>query len=223
HRLMAVLIVYVALSALIAGTLGDIVWLAKLLDAFGVTPFLMFLVAPIAFRERRQRDILLSFLVGLGAYLSLTTLFERIGLDALIFPRYILDPGVGIHVERGRGPFAEAVTNGFALYMCVVASAIAYRQWRGSARAYLAASVGLLCLVGVVLSLQRSVWAAALVATLITLLTLGGYRRGALKLALPIIAAVGIAVLVIPGLHKDAAARFQDEATVHDRQNLSHA
>ena len=51
-------------------------------------------------------------------------------LDALVFPKYILDPHYGIHAQRGRGPFVDAVANGLALYTCAVACAIAVASWR---------------------------------------------------------------------------------------------
>ena len=55
---------------------------------------------------------------------------RRSRLDALVFPKYILDPNYGIHVARGRGPFVDAVANGLALYTCSVMCAIAVASWR---------------------------------------------------------------------------------------------
>lgn len=223
HWLMAAALAYVAISALISGTLTDLDRFAQLFDSFGVTPFLVFLVAPFAFRERRQRDMLLVALVIFGGYLGLTTLFERLNLDALVFPKYILDPAYGIHADRGRGPFVEAVTNGFALYMCVVVSAIAYKQWRGRPRADAAAAVALVCVAGIVLALERSVWVAATAGTIVTVLTLRSERRAAIKALVAIVIAVGISILTIPGLANDISERVNDQRTVHDRENLSRA
>ena len=64
--------------------------------------------------------MLLTALVVLGGYLGLTTLFEMAGPHALVWPRYIIDPSYGIHFGRGRGPFADAVANGFGLYVCAL-------------------------------------------------------------------------------------------------------
>lgn len=223
HWLMVVAVAYVAISGLVAGTLTEMTWAAKLFDTFGVTPFLVFLVAPVAFRTRRQRDILLGALVVFGAYLGLTALFERIGLDGLVWPTYILDPTYGIHADRSRGPFVEAVTNGFALYTCAVASAIAFKQWRGERRSYFAAVVVVLCAAGIVLTMQRSVWLAAAVATLVTVMTLTRERRRAIKAILALAVALGVALLAIPGLYSDISARFDDQRSIHDRENLNRA
>lgn len=223
HWLMLIAVIYVAVSALLAGTLDQTTWFVKLFDTFGVAPFLVFLVAPVAFRERRQRQILLTALVAFGAYLSLTTLFERLGLDPLVFPRYILDPDYGIHAGRGRGPFVEAVTNGFALYVCAVAAAIAFKQWRGEWKGNAAGVVALLCVAGILLSLERSVWIAATAGTLVTVLSLRQDRTAALKAVFAIAVAIGISIAVIPGLAGDISDRFDDDRSVHDRENLSRA
>src|SRR5205085_1804298 len=84
---------------------------------YGVLLFAIFYVAPVAFRKASERRMLLALLVGMGAYLGLTTLFETVHLNALVFPRYILNPNIGTHFGRGRGPFVEAVTNGTALFV----------------------------------------------------------------------------------------------------------
>ena len=223
HWLMAFAVLYVSFSAAFAGTLGETEWFALLFDSFGITPFLVFLVAPIAFREPRQRQTLLGTMVVLGAYLALTTLFERLNLDPLVFPQYILDPTVGIHFDKGRGPFVEAVTNGYALFMCAVACAIAYKQWRGRWQGTAAGAVGLLCVADLALTLERSVWLSAGVATLVTVLTLTRERRAAFRALAAIVVAVGVALLAIPGLYDDVSARFDDQRTIHDRQNLNRA
>ncbi len=135
HVLLALAVLYAVVSALVAGTLLHNDPLLRLIDTFGIMPFLLFLVAPLAFRTQRQRGVLLVAFVTLGAYLGLTVLFETVKLDALVFPKYILDPNYGIHAGRGRGPFVEAVTNGLALFTCAVVCAIAVAQWRGRQRA----------------------------------------------------------------------------------------
>ena len=130
HLVLALAVIYGLASAFLAGTLLHRDPFFKLVDAFGIMPFLLFLVAPVAFRTPRQRHVLLVTLVVLGAYLALTVLFETTRLDAFVFPKYILDPNYGIHVQRGRGPFVDAVANGLALYTCAVACAIAFASWR---------------------------------------------------------------------------------------------
>jgi O-antigen ligase len=210
-------------SAFFAGTLSQNDAFLRLVDTFGIMPFLLFLTAPLAFRTQRQRHVLLVAFVALGAYLGLTVVFETVKLDALVFPRYILDPHYGIHAGRGRGPFVEAVTNGLALFTCAVVCAIAVAQWQGRRARILAGAIGLLCLVGVFLCLERSVWIGAGVATCVGMLVTRGARRYLVPLLIAVGLGVGAALLFVPGLHQRVTARIDQKETLWDRRNLARA
>jgi O-antigen ligase len=223
HWVLAMAAVYGLCSAFLAGTLLHRDPFFKLVDAFGIMPFLLFLVAPLAFRTPRQRNVLLVTLVALGAYLGLTVLFETTKLDALVFPKYILDPNYGIHIQRGRGPFVDAVANGLALYTCAVACGIALSAWRGVWLRTLAATIGLLCLVGSFLSLERSVWIGVVLGSAVAMLSTRGLRRYFVLLAAASIAAIAVSLALIPGLSTTVTQRTNDSATVWDRKNLARA
>ena len=60
-------------SAFLAGTLFERDPFLKLVDAFGIMPFLALPRRPAGVPTARQRQVLLGTLVALGAYLSLTT------------------------------------------------------------------------------------------------------------------------------------------------------
>ena len=223
HWLLALAAVYALASAFVAGTVFEREKLFKIIDAFGILPFLVFLVAPVVFTTPRQRGVLLATLVALGAYLGLTVLFETVGLDALVFPKYILDPDYGIHVTRGRGPFVDAVANGLALYMCSVICAIAVALWQTRLTRSLALAIGLLCMVGAFLSLERSVWIGAVLGTVVGVLATRGLRRYLPVLVVAIAVAVAVPLALIPGLQGTVSERTNDQATIWDRQNLVRA
>jgi O-antigen ligase len=223
HWVLALAAAYAVASAYFAGTLFERDPALKIIDAFGIMPFLIFLVAPIAFRTERQRRALLATLVALGAYLSLTVLFETAKLDALVFPKYILDDSYGIHQTRGRGPFVDAVANGLALYMCSIACAIAVASWRSSSARALAIAIGILCLVGAFLSLERSVWIGAVMGTVVAMLATRGLRYYLPHLVVAIVVAVVGALALIPGLSDSVSARANEQGTIWDRQNLARA
>jgi O-antigen ligase len=223
HWVLAAAAIYALASAFLAGTLLHRDPFFKLIDAFGIMPFLLFLVAPLAFQTPRQRNVLLVTLVALGAYLGLTVLFETTKLDALVFPKYILDPNYGIHIQRGRGPFVDAVANGLALYTCAVACAIAFSSWRGVWLRGLAVTIGLLCLVGSFLSLERSVWIGVVLGSAVAMLSTRGLRRYFVLLAGASIAAIAVSLAFIPGLSTTVTERTNDSATVWDRKNLARA
>jgi O-antigen ligase len=223
HWLLALAAAYALGSAYLANTLSDRDAFFRIVDALGIMPFLVFLIAPLAFATPRQRQVLLATFVALAAYLGLTTLFETAKLDALVFPKYILDPTYGIHVGRGRGPFVDAVANGLALYTCAVACAIAAASWRSSYARALAVSTGLLCVVGAFLSLERSVWIGVVVGTTIAMLATRGLRVYFVPVAVAVTVAVAASLILIPGLSHNARQRAENSSTVWDRKNLARA
>ena len=225
HWLMLVTALYAVVSALFSGAFFLNGPAFKLVETFGLAPFLVFVAAPVAFRTERARNALLGTFVALGVYLGLTALFETIHLRALVFPKYILDPSYGIHYGRARGPFVEAVMNGFALYVCAVASAIAWWRWRG--RRYLptiAAATVVLCLAGAFMSTQRSVWLGAGIATVAAAIAIGGAaRRYVVLIAVALAVAIGGSMLLIPGFAAKVQERSNDQHSVWDRKNLNRA
>jgi putative inorganic carbon (hco3(-)) transporter len=221
--LLAATVIYAAVSAAAAGTLTDKDSAITLFERFGILEFGLLLVAPIAFREARHREALLVALVALGGYLGLVAVGEVSGLNQLVFPRYILNPAVGIHFTRGRGPFLEAVTNGTALYLCGVAAAIAVVRWRSAAARLAAGIVVVMCAVGIVGTLERSVWLGAVIATSVMMLAHRSTRAYLLP-ALASGAVLALAVLAfLPGLKAKAVQRANNRGTVYDRLNLAHA
>lgn len=223
HCLLAVVLVYALLSALLAGTFFDRGGFLLILDTFGILPFLTFLVAPIAFRTEAQRQVLLGTLVGLGAYVGLTVVFDMAQLDALVYPKYILDPDAGLHPGRGRGPFVDPVACGLALYTCAVACAIAVASWRTGRMRAVAVAVGLLCAVGTFLSLERSVWIGAVVGTAFAMVAIRGLRRYFIPLVLAVAVAIIATLTLVPGLSEQVSERANDKGTLWDRQNLNRA
>ena len=223
HWVLGAAVLYALVSAAASGTLAEKEGFFRLFQTFGVLPFLVFLVAPVAFRTRRQRLVLLTGLVALGGYLGLTALFEAVDLRKVVFPKYILDAAVGQGAGRARGPFAEAVHNGVALYICAVASGIALMTWEKRRARLIAALVGGLCLLGTLLTLQRSVWLGAVLATTLTVVLLAQGRRLFVRALPALVIAFAIALAAVPDLRAQISQRFGDEGTVQSRQNLNRA
>jgi putative inorganic carbon (hco3(-)) transporter len=223
HVVLGLAIAYAVASAIAAGTIGERAAIFRLVDRFGIVPFACFLVGPLLFRGARQREVLLRVVVAFGGYLGLTALFETVGPKALVFPKYILNPTIGSHADRARGPFIEAVSNGFALYACLVAAVIALVTWKGRwARAGAGAVAGL-CSLGLVLSLTRSVWLGAVAASVIVLVAARETRRFAVPAVVAGALFVGSALALIPGLSARASSRADNQQTVWDRKNLNRA
>lgn len=218
HLLMLVTVLYVVASGVLAGTMGTKSTIFDLLDRLGAMPFLMFAVAPAVFSSPRERGWLLATLVGMGAYLGLTAVFESLGPHALVFPHYIRVVDTARGSSAATGPFSEVVTEGFACFACGVAAVIAAARWRGGWRG-LAIAVALLCVFGSFLSFERGVWIGAVAGSLVAGVLAREARRWLLP-AIPVcvVAVIGVLTLV-PSLHSTANTRLNSIYPVWDRQN----
>ena len=223
HWVLALAALFAVVSALVAGTLFTLDSAVRLAERFGVIPFLVFALAPLAFRNPRQRGILLGTLVALGGYLGAIAFLETAGPKALVFPRYIVDPAYGYQPDRAGGPFAEAVTNGVGLYLCGVAAGIATVTWRGRRARITAAVVLLACGLGLLFTLQRSIWLGSIVATAVALLSVRELRRYFVPAAALGALVVVAALAVVPGLQDRAEERTEANRSVWDRRNLNNA
>jgi putative inorganic carbon (hco3(-)) transporter len=226
HLLMALMALYATGSALVAGTLGNEAGALALIDLLGLAPYLVFLLAPAIFSGRAERRMLLTTLVCVGIYLGLTATFESLGPHALVFPRYILDADAATPGGRAGGPFQSSLAEGFATYACAVASVIAFAQWRAERRhllSTLAAVAALLSVFGSFVTLERGVWIAALLGSVVTgLATRTGRRRLAPGLLACAVILAG-ALSVSPSLSQKATNRANSQISVWDRQNQTYA
>jgi O-antigen ligase len=223
HFVLAAALAYALISAILVGSLDEDNAQFVLLDQFGLLPFLIFTVGPVAFATDRQRMILLGSVVAVGAYLSVTALLEKLELYDLVVPSYIGDPAVGQHFGRARGPFVEAAADGLALYACAVAAAMAFVLWQRPWPRALAAGVAVLAPVGVLLTVTRGVWLAAIIATLVTLAVHAPLRRLLIPVTAAGVAGVLLSFTLIPGLAGDAERRQRDKAPIYERQNTNAA
>lgn len=220
HLLMCATILYAVASAAVAGTLASEQSVLLTVDVFGITPFLLFLVAPAVFAGERERDILLGTLVGLGAYLGLTAIFESLGPHTLVFPTYILhvDPE-SISAAKASGPFQSPTANGFALFACAVAAGMALNRWRSPAARRFAGGVAITCLFGCLLTLERGVWVATAVAMVVVALATRKGRRLLIP-GLAVATLTIIAVLVLSSqLAYQTSSRANYQQSLWDRRN----
>lgn len=211
-------------SAWFGGGLDDRAARFDLIDRLGLIPFAVFFAAPFAFRTERDRRVLLGALVAIGGYLGIVALLETIGPDALIVPNYITDPTKGIHLDRARGPFLDAGANGFALYACAVASAIAFFKWESRRWRRVAVVVGVLCVLGVVFSLTRVVWLAVALATPVALASTRETRRFVAPAIAGAALVAALAIVAVPGFGAKVDRRWNDNTnTVWLRKNSNAA
>ena len=78
-------------------------------------PFAAFLFAKRYLVAQRDLSFVFHALFYLAVYLGIMAFFEFFNLRQYVYPRFINDPKVWIHLDRARGPFQNAALNGFAL------------------------------------------------------------------------------------------------------------
>lgn len=221
HLVMLLMTLLAVLSALAVGTLTTGYGLFALLDRL-LVPFLMFCLAPVVFARPASRRLLLAGLTALALYLGLTAIFEIVGPNALVFPRYILDPEAGIQFGRARGPFLASEAMGLALFQTGLVAAYAATQYAGLRRVVAGLAAGA-CSLGVLLTLTRSVWIGSVLGLLAV-----GIRQPALRRRLPVVAAamavaVVLVLALVPGLQASVNERAGTTRSVNDRQNTNAA
>jgi O-antigen ligase len=223
HVLLLITAIYATGSAIAAHTFNQSIGRFALLDRLGFIPFVMFCLAPLVFGQAKQRNYLLAALVVVGGYLGITALLEGVGLSTLLVPSYIRDPNLGLHYGRARGPFLESAADGISMYMCGVAAAVGLRLWRSQAAHLACGSVMVLCGLGIVFTLTRAVWIAAVVGTLAALL----FSPRTRNLIAPTVIVGSLAVLAVlfvaPGLKTKVEGRAQDQLPIWDRYNTNSA
>jgi O-antigen ligase len=99
---------------------------------------------------------------------------------------------------------------------------LGWSRWRGIWR-WTAAATFLVCSLGALLTLTRSIWLGAALG-----LTLAGLAAPRLRRWLPLVLvtlAVGVVVALgtLPGLHEDAASRATTSRSLQDRENTNNA
>ena len=128
----------------------------SVLAARWIVPFALFHLAGLVFEDSVSLGHFEVFALIVLAYLSFTAIAFLFGLKQFIFPGFILDEGVGIHADRARGPFLQAVANGVTLNLLGLMAMDAFRRRR------LRGTLGLAFLSALPLAIlatrTRSVW-----------------------------------------------------------------
>jgi len=128
--------------------------------------------------DRVMLKRLVTFFAVLGVYLSVTAFAEHYHLDALVYPKYILDYVVGTHQGRSRGPFVDTIANGGILVMAYMAWSWLAVSFSGAKR-YAALAMALSIVPAVYFTETRSVWLSLSVVTGMMLFLRTGHRRTA--------------------------------------------
>jgi len=112
---------YIFISMLVSGSYyqaGHGLTMSFLLFGYFIPYSSFFLAKYIVNDEQKIKKIFIFFAI-IGFYLGIIGIFEYFRLESLVIPPYIMNSKLGIHWGRARGPFLEAVGNGWTLGMCL--------------------------------------------------------------------------------------------------------
>jgi len=166
----------------------------SLLAAKWIVPLALFHAAGVVFTDQNSLRKLELFCLAVLLYLSMISVFFLFGAESLIFPRFILDAGIGIHADRARGPFLQAVANGVSLNMLGLIAVDSFRRQR------LPRSVAAVLFLAVPLALlatkTRAVWISASFSIGAPILYCRNRRLRRAALALCVLGLTGLLLLL---------------------------
>lgn len=189
-----------------------------------IFPFFMFFISQSVYDNHERREGLIKFLILIGIYLGITAMLEHFNVDRLIFPRYITDPGFGIHFGRARGPFCQAAVNGTVLGFGLCSSLYFLLEHKRKDM-WIALSFLLLALlpVAIFFTYTRAVWLASALSFTLVLSFVFKEKRALFISILVILCAVAVIAMPLILSGNTAASAFDrmhDHSPVDDRLNL---
>jgi putative inorganic carbon (HCO3(-)) transporter len=191
----------------------------SLFAAKWVVPLVLYQLGGLAFQGQKSCRMFETFSLVVLAYLSLTAVFFLIDARRLIFPRYILDESLGIHADRARGPFLQAVANGVTLNLLGVIALDSFR--RKLLRGLLALLFSAALPVAILATKTRAVW-ASFAGSLLVIPFVSSTSR-VKRACLCLLATIGICVttfLVFGDTNTSLSDRLQERGPVEFRMGM---
>jgi O-antigen ligase len=185
-------------------------------------PFAMFCIARLVFQDERSLRWLEKFFYVVLGYLTFVSIAQLLGVYELVIPRFILDESLGVHAERARGPFLQAVANGVTINMLGLLAIDGYRMRRlkGVAGIVLIAALPL----AILATKTRAVWLSFVLSAIWLTLKMNDRR---LRRALLVVGiATAVAMLAIVGLGdggRGLGDRLEESSAVEFRVAAYHA
>src|SRR5947209_6291261 len=167
-------------------------WLITLFNLV-ICPFGIYIIAKNSRYDSGKVLSLLKAIVWIGVYLACTAIFEHYRIDALVFPRYIVDPHVGIQFGRARGPMVGSNPMGEWLVLVYLAICqvmiVLGKIWK-----LLLQGLTLLVLIGIYFTLTRGAWISFAIVAVLTAIFGGKFGRQSRVIAIVVLIAFFVGV-----------------------------
>jgi O-antigen ligase len=194
----------------------------SVLAAKWVVPFALYVLGGLVFETESSLRALEIFSLVILAYLIIIAVLFLAGEKSFIYPPFILDEGLGIHADRARGPFLQAVANGVTLNLLGLVALDAYRRRR------LHGPGALLCLITLPLAIlatkTRAVWLSFALSVLALLFFSSSFRVRRACLYLVLAAACGsLLAFTFEDVNQSIVDRLQERSPVEFRMAMYRA
>lgn len=185
-------------------------------------PFALFHIAGLLLDEPDFLPRFEAFALVVLAYLSFIAIASLIGTRSIIFPTYILDESLGMHADRARGPFLQAVANGVTLNLLGLMALNAFR--RGRIRSLPALLLLAILPLAILATKTRSVWLSFAGSVLLLLFRSPDrrLRRACTGLVVAAVMALAACVSVVDSSHS-LGERLEDRSPVEFRMAVYEA
>lgn len=185
-----------------------------------LVPFTLFQLAGWVFSDAKSLRRFEVFSIVVLTYLSLIAVFFLLDAKSLIFPHYILDENIGIHADRARGPFLQAVANGVSLNLLAL---IALDSFRRRLPGMAALALAVLVPLAAVATKTRAVW-LSFAGSVVVLMFSSNLRVRKTCMVLTIAAGVGLAMAVGLGSQNgDLSDRLKEQSPIDFRMAVYEA
>ena len=187
-----------------------------------LVPFVLYELAVNIFDNDQSLRQFETFSLFILAYLCLIAILFMVDLKAFVFPRYILDENLGIHADRARGPFLQAVANGVTVNLLGLLALNSYRRKRlKGVPAFLLLSALPLAILA---TRTRAVWVSFAGSILILLFFFPARRLRRACIAIVVAGALGLAMLlVLADHHRSLNERLEESGPVKFRMAVYEA
>ena len=181
-------------------------------------PTALFMVTRRLSLDRSTLQLLLWPILVLGLYLGITGVLEHYDVRSLVYPGYIMEPQLGVHFGRSRGPFLQAAVFGSVLVV-ILAGGLWYatefkKPWTW---------IAMLCMLSsVYFSYTRSCWVQLGASLAVLCLRGSGTRRYAFVLTGVLLVVAFSGVTSKLSFWEDSLFSRRD-GPIDDRRNIMHA
>ena len=180
-----------------------------------LVPFMLYQISTRIFDHPAVLRRFEIFSLVVLAYLCVIAVLFLLDARGLIFPGYIVDENVGIHADRARGPFLQAVANGMTINMLALIALDSFRRLR--LRGALAMFFFVAVPIAVLATKTRAVW-LGFAGSVIVLMFSSSKRVRYACLALIVAAALAVCSAITFGNPNNSIAdRFEEQSPVEFR------